>query len=91
VHGGIEAPAPRPCVDVAVRLTALDGFEPVGRCREDVADIVVAHGNRRDRRELRGAGVVERIRIDGEQRTDPFTWVERDWARHDRGEVSVQH
>src|SRR6516225_3738329 len=55
LHGRIEAPAPGPWVDVAVRLTPVDGFEPVGRCREDVADIVVAHRNRRDRGELRGA------------------------------------
>jgi hypothetical protein len=91
LHGGIEAAALGPCVDVAVRLTAVDGLEPAGCRREDVADVVVAHRDSRDGRELRGAAVVECVSVDGEQRTDPFAWVERDRACHDCGDIAVQH
>jgi hypothetical protein len=35
---------PGSCVDVAVRLTPLDGFEPVGRHQEQVADDLLDPG-----------------------------------------------
>jgi hypothetical protein len=49
--------------------------------------VSVPHRNGRDRCELRGAAMVERICVDSEQRTDPFAWVERDGACHDRGYI----
>jgi hypothetical protein len=72
----MKSPAPWARVDVAVRLASVDGSEPVGRRREDVADVVVAHRDGRDRGELRRATVIERIFVDGQQRADPLAWVE---------------
>jgi hypothetical protein len=44
-----------------------------------------------DRRELRGAAVIEGIGIDGEQRTDPVEWVNRHRPGHDRSDEPIQH
>jgi hypothetical protein len=58
--------------------------------REDVADVVVVPHGGGDRRELRGAGVVECIGVDGEQRTDPVERADRYRPGHDRDNVAVQ-
>jgi hypothetical protein len=50
-----------------------------------------AHCDGGDRRELRGAAMVEGIRTDGEQRTNPFARVKRYGAYHDRGDIAVDH
>jgi hypothetical protein len=91
LHGGVKSLAPRARIDLAVRLAPVNRFEPTGRRREDVADVVVTHCDGGDRRELRGATMVERMRVDGEQRTNPFAWVKRYGAYDDRGDIAVEH
>src|SRR5215471_1944730 len=38
-----------------------------------------------------GAQDLGLLRVLDRQRTDPFARIERDWAGHDRGDISVQH
>jgi hypothetical protein len=66
VHGGMESLAPRPRVDVATGLAAMDRREPMWRGRESVADVVVAQRDGGNRSELRRAAVVECVRVDSE-------------------------
>jgi hypothetical protein len=62
-------------------------LEPIRGGREDVADVVVAQCDGGDRREFRGAPVIECIGIDGEQRTYPLERADRHRPGHDRGDI----
>src|SRR3974390_1889328 len=90
-HGSIEALAPWTCVDITIRLAAMDRREPMWRNRKNVADLVVALHERRDRRKFRRAAVVESIGIDGEQQANPVERAHRHWSGYDRGDVAVEH
>src|SRR5438445_12856248 len=87
----MESLAPRPRVNVALRLAAMDRREPMWCGGKNVADVVMAQRDGGDRGELRGAAVVESIGIDGEQRTDPVERTHRQRPGHVRGDIAVEH
>ena len=90
-HGGVESSAPRTRIDLAIGLAPMHWLEPIRGGRQNATDVVVAPRDGADRRELRGAAVIEGIGIDGEQRTDPVEWVNRHRPGHDRSDVAIQH
>ncbi|WP_426420621.1 hypothetical protein [Bradyrhizobium genosp. A] len=61
--------------------------DAIGRCREGVADAVVAQREGGDRSELRSAAVIEGVRIDSEQIQS--SGLIRQGSSRDRGGIAV--
>src|SRR4029079_3064150 len=64
LHGGMESLAPRPRINVTIRLAAMDRREPMWCGGKNVTDVVVAQRDGRNRGELRRAAMVKRIGVD---------------------------
>src|SRR6516164_239916 len=87
----MESLAPRPRVNVAIRLAAMDRRKPMWCGGKNVTDVVVAQRDGRNRGELRPAAMVECVGVDGEQRADPVERTHRYRPGHDRGDIAVEH
>src|SRR5258708_31384473 len=87
----MESLAPRPRINVAIRLAAMDRRKPTWCSGKNITDVVVAQRDGRNRGELRRAAMVECVGVDGEKRTDPVEWTHRHRPGHDRGDVAVEH